>query len=770
MSAVWRVARAAVRRRVVQSVALGVVVFACTLAMVVSLSLLEAVSTPFERAFAQQRGAHVVATFDPAEVPGDRLVQAARRPEVAAVAGPFGQAVLTVPDGDPHLAPGPLTVVGRADPGGPVDRLDLWAGRWATGPGEIVLNRPDDPVFADDLGLRVAFSGGAEFTVVGLAATVGQTAQAWVSPAQLAALRPAAAQMLYRFTRAATEEEVRDGVAAVTAGLPEGSLLATRSYLTVKRDVARTVSAYLPFLAAFGVLAVVVAILIVANVVSGAVVAGWRDIGILKSLGFTPNQVLAAYVTMALLPAVAGCAAAGAAGAAAAPLLLDVVFHGVASDGLDIGTGGWVYGVTLLAVPAVVAVAALVPAVRAHRLPAARAISAGGAPQAGRGRRAHLRLAGTRLPRPVGLGLALPFARPARSALTLAAVVLGVAAVTLATGLSSTMARYGEASQRVGHVHSVIYVGQTHAGQKPPRRGDAEIEALLRSLPGAVHVTATRWIDVHTAGHPDPVGAQFLRGDSATLGHTIVAGRWTSGPGEVVATSPFLDKHGLSVGDRLTLELDGRRVRATVVGQTMDGFPDQIQADWSTLAMLAPDRAATQYEVRLAAGADVHTYNAAVRAAEPGLFPSVKSQVSSDTVAVIGAASVLTVLLGTVAGLGVFNTVVLDTRERRRDLGVLKAIGMTPRQVTVMVVTSMAALGVAGGLIGLPIGVGAHRLTVHAMAGAAGIVLPPSLVEVWHGPMLALLVLAGGAIAVLGALVPARAAARVPIARVLHSE
>ena len=45
---------------------------------------------------------------------------------------------------------------------------------------------------------------------------------------------------------------------------------------------------------------------------------------------------------------------------------------------------------------------------------------------------------------------------------------------------------------------------------------------------------------------------------------------------------------------------------------------------------------------------------------------------------VVAFASLLTLLLGAVAALGVFNTVVLNTRERRRDLGMLKSIGMTP--------------------------------------------------------------------------------------------
>ncbi|MGN9840951.1 ABC transporter permease [Nonomuraea sp. H19] len=768
MSAVWSAARAAVRRRRVQSVVLGVVVFASTLAIVVALALLEAASAPFNRAFAQQRGAHVSAVFDPAKVSGARLAQAARRAGVEAVAGPFGQAVLTVPAGGDHLPPGPLTVVGRADPGGPVDRVNLWSGRWAARPGEIVLNWPADPVFEHLLGARVTFTGGAAFTVVGLASTVSQTAQAWVSPDQVAALRPSGVQMLYRFTGAATDREVRAGLAAVTAGLPDGSLLAAQSYVTIKQDIGRTVSAYLPFLMVFGGLGLAVAVLIVANVVSGAVVAGFRHIGILKSLGFTPNQVIAVYLTMVLVPAVAGCALATLTGGLAARPLLHVVFQGVDGGDLAVGVSPWVYLTALLGVPAAVVLAALVPALRAHRLPAARAISAGSAPRAGRGRRVQRRLAGARLPRSIGLGLGLPFARPGRSALTLAAVVLGVTTVTLATGLSSTMAGYGRATQRVGYVHSIVYVGTPHAGQVAPGRGDAEIEKLLRALPGALHVTATTWMDLGLAGYPQDVRCQFLRGDSATLGHPVVKGRWATGPGEVVATSPFLSKRGLAVGDRLTLALNGRRTTVSIVGQTMDGHPDQIQAGWHTLETLAPGQRATQYEIRVAGS--VPAYNAAVRAAEPGLYPSVKSQADANTVAIISAASILTLLLGAVAALGVFNTVVLDTRERRRDLGMLKSIGMTPRQVTVMVVTSMAALGAVGGLVSVPIGITAHRLTVLAMTEAASIVFPPALFDVWRVPVLALLALAGVAIAVLGAFVPARSAARLTIANVLHNE
>src|SRR5207253_2894629 len=85
-----------------------------------------------------------------------------------------------------------------------------------------------------------------------------------------------------------------------------------------------------------------------------------------------------------------------------------------------------------IAVPAgmlaLAGLAALLPALRAGRLSAVQAITADQAPRAGHGRAAQ-RLAGRLpLPRPVTAGLAAPFTRPARSAATLATIIIGLTA------------------------------------------------------------------------------------------------------------------------------------------------------------------------------------------------------------------------------------------------------------------------------------------------------------------------------------------------------
>ena len=770
MRAVWRAARAAVRRRGLQTVVIALVTLTSTTAIVMALGLLDAASAPFDKAFARQRGPHVTAAFDPDRVSDAQLARAARRPGVEATAGPFAQAAVELPRETTNFGLGTdLTVVGRADPAGPVDRLDLWAGRWATRPGEVVLNRQSDST-ADDLGKTLRVPSGPELTIVGFAFDLSRSADAWVAPGQIAALRPTATQMMFRFTDASSPDRLRTGLDAVTEGLPRDALTASRSYLTLKNQIGSSAKAYTPYLMAFGILGVVVAVLIVANVVSGAVISGFRHIGILKALGFTPGQVVAVYLAMISVPAVVGCALGTVAGNLLARPFFEFVFSGPDAGVFhgSVSLAPWVNALALLGMPAVCLLAALAPAARAHRLSAARAISAGSAPRGGRARGIQRRLAGSRLPRAVSLGIGLPFARPGRSALTLAAVLLGVTTVTFATGLATTMTRFGEAGRDAFQV--TVYVGRYDKGTEiRPTHGDLALQSLLRSLPGAQEVTARADVEVRRAGSSEKVMLEGRRGDRPQLDSVLTKGRWTHRTGEVVAGSAFLRQNDLRVGDRMRLEKGGRHETVAIVGEYMHNDRRLVVTDQATVTALAPPEKPIAYHVKLRDGADPAAYARAARAADPGLSPD---PVGANTVTqtIVASASALTVMLALVAALGVFNTAVLNTRDRRRDLGMLKSIGMTPRQVTVMTVTSMAALGALGSLLGIPLGMAGHRLVVPRMADAVDITLPSFMTDVWQPSALLALAPAGVAIAVLGAYIPARRAARLTVAEVLRNE
>jgi putative ABC transport system permease protein len=782
VNAVWRVARAAVGRRKLQTIVIGVVVWVSTATIVMALGLLDSSAAPFDRAFAQQSGAHVIAAFDQKKVSDAQLTQAAQ--PAGAVAGPFGQASLDTSESQFFL--GQLTTVGRADPGGAIDRLNVWHGRWATGPGEIVLNRaPGTRDGEVDTGFRISVPGRPTLTVVGFAYSVSGSADAWVTPDQVKTLRPTAFQMLYRFAQAGTAAEISAGTSAVTTGLAPDALLGSLSYLTVRDKATSEVGVFIPFLMIFGILGLAVSVLIVANVVSGAVVAGFRHIGVLKALGFTSNQVMAVYLVMVSIPSVIGCVLGTVTGNVFTKPIVQDALQGFGLN--EISFALWVNVVALLGMPAVVALAALVPALRARRLSAAQAISAGSTQRVGRALRVQRWLSGTRLPRSVSLGLGVPFARPGRSVLTMASVVLGVMVVTLAVGVTMSINGYNEAVRPSYTDRVELLAGGQQNGPVPEESGgpggpgepvprepvlsDAEDEAMLRSLPGTANVMAVAQLEAQVAGGSQNTEIYFYRGDTAALGPRVLSGHWPAGPGQVVAPSRFLNQRGFKVGDTITVDLRGNRAQMKIVGVVLTNNDDQIFADWATLDQLAPGTRAYSYQVQLEPGTGRETYTAAAEGKDPGLRALPPRDNTSDTaVIIVSAATILTLLLGAVAALGVFNTVILNARERRRDLGMLKSIGMTPRQVTVMMVTSMGALGVLGGLIGLPAGVAVHQLVVPAMAASAQADAVDVLMDVYRAPMLALLALVGIVIAVLGALIPARGAARVSIATVLHNE
>ncbi|MGW3204147.1 FtsX-like permease family protein [Streptomyces sp. NPDC001135] len=770
MSAVWKAARAAVRRRRLQTVVIWLVTLVSTGSMVVALGLVDAASAPFDRVFGAQRGPHVTAAFDRSKVSDAQLTRAARQPGVEAVAGPFPQATLQMPRGAGDFGMGgEVTVVGRPGPGGPVDRVDLWAGRWPTRPGEMVLNRQSD-WSADDLGKKWHPRSGPTLTVVGFAFDLSHTADVWVAPGQIAALHPNASQMLYRFRDASSPSALRAGLGGVTRGLPTNALSGSQSYLVLKHRMGSNARGYAPYLMAFGVLGILVAVLIVANVVAGAVVSGFRHIGVLKALGFTPGQVLGVYLTMISVPAVLGCALGTLAGDLLAAPFLRFVFTGPMSGVLhdQPGIAPWVNLLGLLGMPLVCALAALGPSVRAQRLSAARAISAGSAPREGRTLGIQRRLAGLRLPRSVSLGIGLPFARPARSALTLAAVVLGVTTVTFATGLAATLAGFGNAGHRAYDV--TVYVNtDRHGKEVHPAHSDRQLQSMLAGLPGVAGVTARADDDALLVGTTQVVMFEGRRGPDPHLDSVLTRGRWTRRTGEVLASSAFLHRNEMGIGDRLRLRNGTREEEVTVVGETMDNDDRLVIGSWPTMTALVPDERAIAYHVRLREGTDRTAYARAVRAAGPELSVQ-PTEANSVTGAIVGSATALTLLLALVASLGVFNTAVLNTHDRRRDLGMLKSIGMAPGQVTVMTVTSMAVLGALGSVLGVPLGIAAYEVVIPRMAAGIDITLPSYMTDVWHARILALPALAGILIAVMGALVPARRAARLTVAEVLHSE
>jgi putative ABC transport system permease protein len=509
-------------------------------------------------------------------------------------------------------------------------------------------------------------------------------------------------------------------------------------------------------------------VLIVANVVSGAVVASYRRIGVLKSIGFSPAQVVVSYVVRVGLPALAGCLI----GVAVGNLLAIPVLHKSAAS---FGVGqqlvpAWVNVVTPVVMIALVALTALAPALRAGRLSAVQTIALGHAPRQGRGYAAHRLASRLRLPRPVSIGLAAPLARPARTAGTLAAIMFGVTAVIFAVGLDSTLAKAEEGQSLAATAPVQVGTANGNAWQ-PGSSQDRAIVAALRARHGTLRYVALAQTELSAVGLTQQVQAQAADGPAAWLGYPIISGHWYRGPHQVVVNTAYLTESGLSVGDDTEISSGARSVTARIVGQVfLPGSNPALMTDWQTLAAVAPGTGIVQYDVGLRPAVNAGAYARAVNTAlGPNYFASGPDSGQFYLIA-DSLIAMLTVMMAVVAGLGVLNTVLLGTRDRVHDLGVFKAVGMTPWQTIAMVMCWVAGPAVAAAVIAVPVGMMLRTATAAAMARAAYTGLPASFQAVYRPAEIVLLALSALVIGAVGALLPASWAARSRTAAALRAE
>ena len=473
---VIKAASGGLTRHLMQTLVIIIVLAAATAAATLGLSLLTNANEAFTNSFAAHHGADISVTVNTSRVTGAQLSATRRVAGVTQVAGPYPELTITyrqngttgpngAPGGKPAGGPrgpggGPrdgtggkpgqagsrasqITVLGRSSAGGPLDDLVMNQGHWLTGPGQLVMAVYSGGGTVGSKVTVVSAPGQPKLTIVGYGGSVARLGDedGWVTPGEIAALTPPdthpAAQMLYTFTKGSTALQIAADVGALKAALPAGAVISYDSWLGAEGQTSGEQSANTPFVLAFALIGLVLAVLIVATLVSGAVVAGYRRIGVLKSIGFTPWQVAASYLAQIGVPTIAGVALGTMAGNLWADPMLNVAagLFRVGAQHVPL----WIDVAVPVGMCALVALAALVPALRAGRLSAVAAITAGQAPRSGHGYGAHRLASRLALPRPVTIGLATPFTRPARTATTLAAILFGATAVILAVGLDSSL-------------------------------------------------------------------------------------------------------------------------------------------------------------------------------------------------------------------------------------------------------------------------------------------------------------------------------------------
>jgi putative ABC transport system permease protein len=524
------------------------------------------------------------------------------------------------------------------------------------------------------------------------------------------------------------------------------------------------------FLNVFGVFALLASGLIIANAVGGQVLSQTRDIGILKTIGFTPRQVTMALLVQNLTLALAASIVGVLAGLLAAPFFLSKTADLLAVPA-NAAFDPVLLSIAVLVVAILVAIFTIVPAWRAGRIGAIEALNAGNDQVAGRSRLAVV-ASKLRLPSVAVVGVKDLGRRPWRTAFTVLALVLAVVTATFSLGIEATFDKTMSDPTVIGGPPYDIAADRDAFD-------DADARRVIESVPEVESYLPV----LHTGARSGRQGfeIQAFEGNLQQPRWRMKEGRMPASKGEAAASTEAARERGLQVGDRLTLQFGGGQACFDPLSPACVQTPVDIEivgifpsVDGGILALtrdtVPGDEPPTDYLIRLEPGADSRA--AANRLIEgsdgyldPEVFDETIGDIRSDFRSVLVG---LNALLFAVAGLNLLSSLLLGIRERRRDFAILKTVGFTPGQVAQTVFFGSAVLAVVAVAFGLPVGLVATRLMFDVLSSAAGIgtgvgQMPGFL---WLAP----LVPGAIAIAALATVIPARRAAAVEVAEVLRYE
>src|SRR5205807_1250298 len=189
-----------------------------------------------------------------------------------------------------------------------------------------------------------------------------------------------------------------------------------------------------------------------------------------------------------------------------------------------------------------------------------------------------------------------------------------VATVVVAIGLPRSFELINNSETGAGQYQVVV--------TRTSGYSDSDVMRVLNAQPETARVVAVAGQNVAVPGVTDPVNTRLFRGDSSRIGFMVIAGRWFSAPGEVLAPAALLRDAHLKVGDSFTGSTGGQTLQLRVVGETYDinNFGHSFFMDLATVAAIKPAVEPYLYDVTLTAGADVASYVHRVAAVQPDLI------------------------------------------------------------------------------------------------------------------------------------------------------
>jgi putative ABC transport system permease protein len=373
------------------------------------------------------------------------------------------------------------------------------------------------------------------------------------------------------------------------------------------------------------------------------------------------------------------------------------------------------------------------------------------------------RALGLRLPPALVLGWHKAFTRRLRSLATVARLALPLTLIVVALSAWTTIDRFHGSPERIG-LPAALTV-HADAGL-----ADRDVRALLERDPRVAAAYPGVEVAALVPGQTATIALRGLGTRAAPYPFTLAEGRPARGSDEAVAGQGLLDLLDVRVGDWVRMTVGDRPQILHIVGRSIE--PENagrvISTSLDTLRENDPRLSPTLYQVRLGAGADPQEVAGRLAAAGRGHL-----DVHAVTNPADGLSPLRGVVVGLIAVLALIGLIELLTaiggtvREGERDVLALKAIGLSPRQITAVTVTATACTTLtavlAGTVLGAPLARCLIDLQGHSSGIGAGIAQTPSPV---------LLVLLGAA-AVLGAAglaaLPAARAARRRLADTLSA-
>jgi putative ABC transport system permease protein len=243
--------------------------------------------------------------------------------------------------------------------------------------------------------------------------------------------------------------------------------------------------------------------------------------------------------------------------------------------------------------------------------------------------------------------------------------------------------------------------------------------------------------------------------------------------GEGVALSRDLGRSmSVTPGDRITLHTPTgeHKVRILALVPYFSGMTGTVAMSLDAMQGWFDRPGASDLEITVAPHADAHAVAAAIRRALPAdtfVYSGAEALegVASALNQVIAVITIIAWIVVVVSAVTLLNTLMLSVLDRRREIGVLRAVGATRAFTLKAILAEAAGIGVVGGVLGLVIGAAIQYLTSIALTNVLSI-------DVRWAPSPSIVFIALGALAIclLGSVPPAVRAARLDIVEAVSAD